>query len=349
MRVVVVGATGNMGTSVLRSLGASEEVESVLGIARRAPDWDPPKTTWAQADVVSSDLVPHFRGADAVVHLAWLIQPSRDQRQVHAVNVEGSRRVFEAAAEAGVPTLAYASSVGAYSRGPKDRAVDESWPTEGIPTSFYSRHKAEVERILDDFERTSPDTRVVRMRPALVFKGDAAEEVRRLFAGPFLPSFLVRRGLIPVAPRIRGLRFQAVHSHDVGEAFRLALTREARGAFNLAADPVIGPSELAAALDAREVPLHAGLVRALADLTYRLRLQPTPPGWLDMALGVPVMDSSRARNELGWSPAHSSIDALLELLAGINEQSGMPTPPLDPDTAGPGRLGELKSGVGRRS
>src|SRR5207248_9473075 len=139
--------------------------ESVLGMARRVPPRRWPKTEWEQADVVRDDLASRFQGADAVVHLAWAIQPSRDEATLHAVNVEGSRRVFDAVARAGVPALVYASSVGAYAPGPKDRAVDESWPTTGIATSFYSRHKAAVERILDSFEAAHPGVRVVRLRP----------------------------------------------------------------------------------------------------------------------------------------------------------------------------------------
>src|SRR5688500_7556521 len=145
MRVVVVGATGNVGTSLLEALGRDDTVESVLGLARRLPSARYAKTTFATADVVRDDLVAHFRGADCVVHLAWLIQPSRDQRVLRAVNVDGSARVFAAVAEAGVPKLVAASSIGVYSPGPKER-VDESWPRDGVPTSWYARHKAEMER-----------------------------------------------------------------------------------------------------------------------------------------------------------------------------------------------------------
>ena len=200
------------------------------------------------------DLVAAFRGADAVVHLAWLIQPSRDRATTRSVNVDGSRRVFEAAAAAGVPTLVYASSVGAYSPGPKDRRVDESWPTGGIPTSFYSRDKSDVEAILDGFEAAHPDMRVVRLRPGLIFKGEAASGIRRLFAGPLLPTPLLRRRLIPIVPALERLRFQGVHSFDVGEAYHLAITRDVRGAFNVAAEPVLDPPELARLLEARPVP-----------------------------------------------------------------------------------------------
>src|ERR687894_2936118 len=230
MRVVVVGATGNIGTSVLRSLEKEESVESVLGLARRLPGLTMPKVEWASADVVTDDLVPHLRGADAVVLLAWIIQPSRDLNRQWMINVEGSMRVAWAAKKAGVPALLYASSVGAYSPGPKDRRVDESWPTNGISTSFYARHKAEVERRLDRFERERPEVRVVRLRPALKFKREAASGIRRLFAGPLLPSFLVQRRLIPVVPAHPRLVFQAVHSYDVGDAYRLAIVNDdARG------------------------------------------------------------------------------------------------------------------------
>src|SRR5918998_2214134 len=184
MRIVVVGATGNIGTSVLRSLENEDSVESVLGLARRLPDLTMPKVEWASADVVDDDLVPHFRNADAVVLLAWLIQPSRDLTKQWMVNVEGSTRVARAAKEAGVPSLVYASSIGAYSPGPKDRRVDESFPTNGIPSAFYSRQKSEVERLLDRFEDENSSTRVVRLRPGLIFKGAAASGIRRLFAGP---------------------------------------------------------------------------------------------------------------------------------------------------------------------
>src|SRR3954447_16505740 len=240
MRVVVVGATGNVGSSLVRVLSADDRIESVLGIARRRPELQLPKTAWATADITRDDLAPLFEGADVVVHLAWLIQPSRDGAQLRRVNVDGSARVFEATGKAGVGSLVYASSVGAYSPGPKDRAVDESWPTEGIESSFYARHKAEVERLLDACEAANPGTRVVRLRPGLIFKAEAAEEIRRYFIGPLVPNPLIRRGLIPIVPRVARLRFQAVHSDDVGQAYRLAVADDdARGAFNIAAEPVL--------------------------------------------------------------------------------------------------------------
>jgi UDP-glucose 4-epimerase len=347
MRVVVTGASGNVGTSVLRALGADERVHEVVGIARRLPSWTPAKTRWLTADVARDDLRAPFAGADAVIHLAWLIQPSRDGAELERVNVEGSRRVFRAAAEAGVGALVHASSVGAYSPGPKDRRVDESWPTEGVDSSFYSRHKAAAERALDELEGS--DLRVVRLRPGLIFKREAGPEIRRLFAGPLLPARLARPGLLPVLPLPERLAVQAVHGDDVGEAYRLAaLTPEARGAYNIAADPVLDEHTLAAFFRARAVRVPAKVLRALADGAFRAHLTPTPPGWLDMGLATPLMDTSRAREQLGWAPRATALEALGELLEGMRAPAGLDTPPLEPRAGGPLRVRELLTGLGRR-
>ncbi|HET7121126.1 MAG TPA: DUF892 family protein [Solirubrobacterales bacterium] len=347
MKVVVTGATGNVGTSTVAALTASPEIDEVVGLARRQPTWKPPKTTWVEADVLTADLAALFEGADAVIHLAWAIQPSRDAVTLERINVEGSRRVFEAVAAAAVPKLVHASSVGAYSPGPKDREVNESWPTEGTPSSFYSRHKVAVERELDRFEAANPATRVVRLRPALIFKDEAATEIRRLFVGPFLPNFLLRRAFLPALPRIDRLRFQAVHSEDVGRAYLRAVLADVDGAFNIAAEPPLSPEELAERIGVRSFPVPARVVRRLADLTWRLRLQPTPPGWLDMARNVPLMSSDRARAELGWEPRHSGLEALEELLDGLRHGHGAATPPLEADSAR-ARIDDLKTGVGAR-
>lgn len=346
MRIVVVGASGNVGTSLVRLLLGDERVTEVVGVARRESPAQHPKLTWERADIVDAPLEPLFAGSDAVVHLAWLIQPSRDQSVLHAVNVDGSRRVFEAAAAAGVGTLVYASSIGSYSPGPKDRGVDESWPTGGVESSFYSRHKVASERLLDRVEGEHPEMRVVRLRPGLIFKGEAGTEIRRYFAGPFLPSPLVRPQFLRVIPRLPRLVFQAVHTEDVAEAYRLAvLDPSARGAYNVAADPVLDPDVLAREFGAIKVPLPVGAVRRLTDLSWKLRLQPTPPGWLDMALAVPVMATDRIRNELGWTPRHTSLGALRELLEGMGKGRTGPTPPLGPGS----RSQELAHGVGARN
>lgn len=346
-RIVVVGATGNVGTSVVEALGQDPEVRSIVGVARRGPQWSAAKTEWVSGDVASADLVPIFRGADVVIHLAWLFQPTHDPLVTWRANVLGSVRVCDAVAEAGVPALVYASSVGAYSPGPKDHAVDETWPTHGWPTAAYTREKAYVERVLDAFERRHPDVRVVRLRPGFIFKQESASQQRRLFAGPLLPQRLVRPATVPLIPDLPGLRFQAVHTADVAAAYRLAALRPVRGAFNIAADPVVDAQLLATCLGARTVRIPAWPVRAAVQVAWLLHLAPASPELFDAVLRLPIMDVSRARTELGWSPQHTSREAIEEFLIGLREVRGMPTPPLAASVEG-GRVHELRTGIGQR-
>ncbi|WP_067803487.1 NAD-dependent epimerase/dehydratase family protein [Actinomadura formosensis] len=357
MRVVVTGATGNIGTSTLRALAEDPAVTAVTGLARRAPgpgavrDTDPAgtgKIEWATADVTDTDLVPLMRGADVVIHLAWLFQPTHRPAVTWDANVVGSGRVFDAAARAGVAALVYSSSVGAYSPGPKDRPVDESWPTHGWPGAAYSREKAYVERLLDAFEIANPGCRVVRIRPGFVFERQSAGEQRRLFAGPLLPGRLVRPGRIPVVPDLPGLRLQVLHSADAGQAFRLAATGDVRGAFNIAAEPVLDSAELADIFGARTVRVPQRGVRAAIAAAWALHLVPASPGLFDLAMEIPVMDTARARTELGWTPRHTAREAFTEFLEGLRAGAGRDTPPLAPGTGGPGRAREFATGVGRK-
>jgi nucleoside-diphosphate-sugar epimerase len=326
MRIVIVGATGNVGTSTVRALAGDPSVTSVLGLARRAPELRIPKVEWVSADITATDLAPLFQDADAVVHLAWAFQPTHDAAATWHTNVRGSLRVFDAVAEADVPALIYASSVGAYSPGPRDRSVDESWPTHGWPGASYTREKAYLERVLDAFQLRHPSCRLVRLRPAFVFKREAAQEQRRIFGGPLVPHVDAR--VLPIVPDIAGLRVQAVSSADVAEAYRLAVLGQARGAFNVAADPVIGPAELADLLDARLVRVPASLARAVLAAGWHLNLIPASPGLFDAVLRLPIMDVTRARQELGWRPRHSATQALGEFFTGLREGGSLPTPPL---------------------
>ncbi|MBT2530072.1 NAD-dependent epimerase/dehydratase family protein [Streptomyces sp. ISL-99] len=333
LRVVVTGATGNVGTSVVRALAEDPQVGSVLGLARRVPDLAFPRTEWAAVDLGEEEngdgLAGYFAGADAVVHLAWRFQPTHDPVVTWQTNVLGSLRVFKAVAVAGVPALVHASSVGAYSPGPKEApGVDESWPTHGWPDAAYCREKAYLERVLDTFEYEHPHVRVVRMRPAFLFKETSASEQRRIFAGRFLPGPLVRPDLLPWVPDLKGLVLQALHTDDAAQAYRQAVLREVSGAFNLAADPVVDARVLGDLLEAKVVRVPTGVVRAALAAAWNAHLAPASPHLFDAVLRLPVLDSSRARRELDWQPLRTSTDAIREFLDGVRKGSGEQTAPL---------------------
>lgn len=347
MRAVVTGATGNVGTAVVEVLLREERVTEVVGVARRRPEIAPPGVRFVEADLARDDLEPHLSGADVLVHLAWMFQPTHRPEVTWQANAVGTARVLEAAARAGVGAVVHASSVGAYSSGERG-LVDESWPTHSLPTAAYGREKAYAERLLDGFEARHPDVRVVRLRPAFIFQRRSATEQRRIFAGPFTPASLVRPGRVPLLPWPRGLRFQALHARDVAEAYRLAVVSEARGAFNVATDPVLDADAVAGVLGARPVPVSGRAARAALATLWRMHAVPAEPALLDLVLGLPLLDTTRIRTELGWRPRTSGVEALRELLEGMADHVGGETPPLRPDSMA-GRADEVVTGVGERS
>lgn len=348
MKVVVTGATGNVGTALVRRLGESASVDVILGVARRPPNLSAPKTDWVIANVARDDLRVHFHDADAVVHLAWLFQPTHRPQVTWDNNVFGTVRVLEAARAARVGTLVVASSVGAYSPNRGDDLVDETWPTHGCSPAAYSREKAYVERLLDAFEARNPDCRLVRMRPAFIFQKISATQQRRLFAGPLLPGSLVRPRLLPLLPFPQGLRFQALHADDAAEAYRLAVVGDIHGAFNLTADPDIRADDVAALMRARVGSVPPGLVRGALRLAWTSHLVPASPDLFDLVMQLPLMSSQRARDELGWSPRMSSRDAIQEFLTGLQTAADAPTPPLAAESGGRMRGKEFSTGVGSR-
>jgi UDP-glucose 4-epimerase len=326
MRIVITGASGNLGTAILRRLrhGGHE----LVGVSRRAPEpvGDYAGVEWHEIDLGRErsigPLAEVLEGADAVVHLAWKLQPGHRERVMRRVNVDGARRMLEAVRLAHTPHVVVLSSVGAYSPGPKRAAVDESWPTGGIHTSSYATHKAAVERLLDRAESRLPGTTITRVRPGLVFQHGAASEITRLFLGRIPPRWIgnLRLPIVPLPPR---LWMQVIHADDLADGIARIVEQTAGGAFNLAADPVLAPRGLARLFGGRWLPVPASWLRALVSLSWHLRLQPTEPGWLDLALEVPTMDTSRARSELGWRPEVDSRDAIRELLQGMADEAGI--------------------------
>ncbi|MFC7456075.1 NAD-dependent epimerase/dehydratase family protein [Brachybacterium sp. GCM10030267] len=342
MRVAVVGATGNVGTAVLAALQQRPEVTSVLGIARRLPDQDLAPYSfadWASIDIAAavdpdqavSELTGAFRGADAVIHLAWLIQPNTRRELLRRVNVDGTENVARAAAEAGVPRLVVASSVGAYSPSPGNEVREETWGTEGIRSSHYSVDKAAQERVLDEFEHAHPEIAVSRLRPALIFQSDAASQIQRYFLGTWMPIQALRAGRPPVLPLPAGMRIQAVHAADVAAAYAAAAVTGARGAFNICADDLLGMQELADIVDhGRFLQVPHSVVRAAFTAGHRARLLAADEGWFDMGMNVPVMSNERAKAELGWAPHHTAAEAVEELLEGMIAGHGAGSVPMRP-------------------
>jgi len=335
VRIVITGASGNIGTALLRRLAQRPAGDELVGVCRRPPAGDPPYdgVEWVSIDLADLDaygqLLPVVRGADAVVHLAWGFQPSRDVDYLKRLDVGGSTALVEAARAGGVRHFVHMSSLGAYAPREDDAPVDESWPIEGIDTLAYSQHKVAVERMLDQHERAHPDgMRVARLRPGVVMQEAAASALLRYTLPAPVPASLLHH--LPVLPLDRMLTFPCVHAADVADAVVRVLEQEAVGAFNLAAEPPITRDDIAQALGARGVHVDRRLLRAAVALSWRGRLQSLDPGWIDLAFAVPLLDAGRARRELGWQPQVDAREALAETLKGMANAAAAPSPVLRP-------------------
>ncbi|HWM72900.1 MAG TPA: NAD-dependent epimerase/dehydratase family protein [Nocardioides sp.] len=333
MRIAVTGATGNVGTALLRRLteGGGHEL---VGIARRPPNDEFPTVSWVSTDLTTDESIVSlreaFRDADAVVHLAWGFQPSHDPDHLEELGVGGTRRVIDAARDVAVPHLVHMSSVGAYSAKVDDEPVDESYPTGGIPSSPYSRHKAAAERLLEAHEAHHEVPRVTRLRPGIIGQRAAAGALLRYGLPGFVPARALR--LIPVLPLDRRIAMPMVHADDVAAAIERVLTVSAYGAFNLAAPPTITPEVIGEVLDARPIHVPGNVLRGAAALTWRIHLQQVDPGWVDLAMRAPLLATDRARRELDWRPTVPADEVLRETVEGMANADSGGTPVLRPRT-----------------
>ncbi|MGK8503032.1 NAD-dependent epimerase/dehydratase family protein [Nocardia asiatica] len=334
MKVVVTGATGNVGTALLRTLRA--DGCEIVGIARRAPDlaYEPYSAArWIVRDIGTDDAVEPLRaacaGADAVVHLAWAIHPRRGDPPMRRTNRTGTENVLRAVVETAVPQLVVASSCAAYTPAERWRRVSEEWRTSGVPGSAYSIAKAELETRLDLFEADHPGIRTARIRPCGIAGTEAAAELADWILPPWLPRRLLGRRLLPV-PLWREFRLQLVHSSDVAAAIRQIVRRRAEGAFNLSAEPCLRADALAASFGGFRLPTPRWVLDAVAWPGWRSGLQPLHPAWLALADRASLIDSAKARRELGWAPRFGAGEVCAELVSALRAGQTGHSPPLAP-------------------
>jgi nucleoside-diphosphate-sugar epimerase len=320
LTVAVTGPTGDIGRSLLRALDRNPEVGRISAMARSP--FDPAeaglsKTEYRQADVLDADAVAEVvAGADIVVHLAFVI--IGDLKQTTSVNLQGSRNVFSAAIESGAKRLIYASSVAAYGfHDDNPDLLTEDVPARGTQRHYYSAQKAELEGALWDLlDAGGPDAYV--FRPCIVAGPDALallETIPYIQLSERMPSAVLRAlefmpALKPVIPD-PGVPFQLVHHDDVATAMEAAvLGRGEPGVYNLAGDGTMTMSDLARALGWYSVPVPDLALGAAAELVARLPFMPAEAQWIESLRHPVLMDTTRAREQLGWRPQHDAAETL---------------------------------------
>jgi nucleoside-diphosphate-sugar epimerase len=318
LTVAVTGPTGTFGLALMPLLNNDPDVDRIIGIARRP--FDPADKGWTkmeyrQGDVRDVDaLTTSFTGADVVVHLAFLIVGG-GKATTQAINVEGTLNAFRAAAEVGAKRFVYASSIAAYGfHRDNPIGITEEWPTRPADRLFYAQEKAELEHLLQAEAANHPEIALYLLRPPIVLGPDAVGG-KSLLPGALAPlargvGVAVRRG-----PRLPALvsdfPLQLIHQEDVAQAIRLCVVGAGpAGAYNIAADDVVTGVDVARALGFRAVRVPHGPVAAAARAVAKLPYLPSGAQWIETMTHPSVMDTTKAKTDLGWTPRHTAIESL---------------------------------------
>ncbi len=337
LTVAVTGPTGDIGRAFLRALEDVDEVERVVGMARRPfdpADMGLTKVEYLQGDILERDSVEKLvDGADVVVHLAFLIFGRDDSAR--ETNLQGSRNVFEAALQQESQRLIYTSSVAAYGfHDDNPTLLTEDVPTRGTEDNYYSKHKADVERLLENLARAHSRTDVYVFRPCIVAGPTALMLIQKI---PYvqiadkLPGTAKKViGKLPVLRPVvpdPGTPFQLVHEDDVASALVLGvLGRGEPGTYNLAAAGEMSASDLAHALGWYAVPVPNIALDATAKVISTLPYMPAEAKWVHMVRVPVLMDTTRATRDLGWAPQYDAMETLAAAITGAREQGLLPWP-----------------------
>ena len=327
LTVAVTGPTGTFGFGLVPLLQADERIARIIGIARRPFDpaehgWT--KMTYRQGDVRDrAALEDAFAGAGVVVHLAFMITGTAGRATTRAINVEGTLNAFRAAAAAGAQRFVYASSVAAYGFHPDNpEALSEDWPTRPAARLFYAQEKAELEQLLREEAARHPELALYLLRPPIVL-GPHAVGAKQLLPGLLGPLAQrlgggLRRLPMPVPALVPDVPLQFIHEDDVGQALLLSIVGAGPpGAYNITGDGVLRLPEVAREAGILPVPIPGPAVRATARALSAVPLPPfAPPAteWVEALSQPAIMDVTKAKRELGWSPRYTSLEALRDTL-----------------------------------
>jgi nucleoside-diphosphate-sugar epimerase len=320
LTVAVTGPTGTFGFGLVPLLEEDDRIARVVGVARRSFDpavhgWH--KMTYRRGDVGEQAVLEEaFEGADVVVHLAFLVAGADGSDASRHVNIEGTRNAFRAAAAAGARRFVYSSSVSAYGfHADNPVGMDETWPTRPAEHLFYAQEKAELEAALAAAAEDHPDMALYVLRPPLVVGPHLVGGKSRLAELLLPPVLRVTRAVgrlpVPVPVPVPDLPLQVVHERDVGSAIvQCVVGAGPPGAYNIAADGILTGADVARELGLRPVTVGSGLLQRVMRRVAGLPIADQVTGWAEAVSHPVVVDTDKAKRDLGWTPQYSAIEAI---------------------------------------
>lgn len=327
LTVAVTGPTGTFGFGLIPLLQEDKRIGRIVGIARRP--FDPAQHGWTKMEYRQGDvrepeaLAEAFAGADVVVHLAFMITGNASRQTIRAINVDGTLNAFRAAEAAGAKRFVYASSVAAYGFH-RDNPVGmtEEWPTRPADHLFYAQEKAEIERMLQTALAARPKVELYLLRPPIVV-GPHAVGGKDVAPAPIAAAGsalldLIRRSPLPLPAPAPNLPLQMIHEEDVGRAFLQCIVGAgAPGAYNIAGDGILTGADVARELGLTPLPIPARAVHAAARAVAALPLPAFAPPvaeWVEAASHPSIMDVTKAKRDLDWTPRYTALEALRDTL-----------------------------------
>jgi nucleoside-diphosphate-sugar epimerase len=328
LTIAVTGPTGEIGISAMTALEKRDEVARIVGMARR--DFDPVAQGWTKTEYRRGDILDRaavdalVADADVVIHLAYLIMGTREESR--RINLTGTRNVFEATVAAARPRrLVYTSSVAAYGYHTDNPVpLTEDVPARGSAEHYYSEQKAECEAVLHEIT-DGADLEVYVLRPSIVAGPKAPllassmpwRQVLEAVPAALREPLAAVQSVLPLLPD-PGVGVQLVHHDDVADAVALAAVGAgAPGAYNLGGDGTVSVAEVAKATGTRAIRVPHAAARAASTVLAKLPLVPAAAEWIHTTRAPMVMDTTRAKTELGWRPNYSSAETLQSLARSL--------------------------------
>jgi UDP-glucose 4-epimerase len=293
--VAVLGVSGSVAQALLRVLEEDSTIARIVGIDLHPPRFHPAKLEFHPADLRQAPLTTLLRGIDGLVHLATsgLLEPGFSGHV---------RRVVAVAREVGARRMVMITSIAAYGAHANNPVPIQEWhPLRPNPDVPVACAWAEVEQALEQLEAESGSPGLVRLRTAMVVGPSLEGERARLIT---LPRVVLAGALNP--------KIQLTHEEDLARACHLALRADVRGAFHVAG---LEPMTLSALYEAGGAQVHylpAGVLRAMSRVAARLRSTLVPPEMLELAAHPILVSTVRTRQELGWEPRFTTLEAFLD-------------------------------------
>jgi len=324
VRYLITGGSGYIGTRLTEILSSRDDVEAIVNLDVRPPSRPLPKSTFVRGDVRDHAQIRNLldrEQPEALVHLAFVLNPIRDEARMYDIDVNGTATVLRAAADAGTDQVLVTSSATAYGAFPDNpKPIAEDWPVRGQPDFPYAKHKADVDRICQLWALENPASVMTIVRPSIVF-------------GPNVDNYISRSwknsAFMPILDGVEE-EFQLVHEDDVVSAIIGLLDAKAGGAFNVGGDGTLTWKESAEMVGQKTRVMSMKTVRRIYSAAWALHAPrvESPPGNLNFIRYPWIVSNEKLKSEIGWQPSADTREVFVETMyaKGLVATPPVPTP-----------------------